>query len=98
MMPEPRDEEVLVAFWFAFSRLALRVPALVAPRSLALLGWAFLLSSLVVVFWPKPLSFDPRGLFPDLAMGATFGCFHLLYAACTWSRRRPEPSEPALPE
>ncbi len=96
--PDPIDEEVLVSIWIAFYGLALLATALFAPRSLARLGWAFLLSSLVVVFWPKPLSFDPRGLFPDLAMGATFGCFHLLYAACTWSQRRPETSEPALSE
>ncbi|MBA3960336.1 MAG: hypothetical protein H0X40_00335 [Chthoniobacterales bacterium] len=88
--PDPIDAEVLVSIWIAFYGLALLATALFAPRSLAVLGWAFLLSSLLVVFWPKPLGFDPRGMFPDFAMGATFGLYHLLYAACIWSRRRPK--------
>lgn len=96
--PDPINEEILVAVWIAFYGLALLATALFAPRSLAFLGWAFLLGSLVVVAWPKPFSFDPRGLFPNLAMGATFGLFHLLYAAGTWSQRWPDASGPALSE
>ncbi len=96
--PDPIDEEILVSVWIAFYGLALLATALFAPRSLALLGWAFLLSSLLVVFWPKPFRFDPHGLFPNLAMGATFGLFHLIYAAGTWSQRWPEASGPALSE
>ncbi len=88
--PDPIDEQILVAVWIAFYGLALLATALFAPRSLAVLGWAFLLATLLVVFWPKPANFDPRGLFPNLAMGATFGLYHLLYAAAIWVRRRPE--------
>jgi hypothetical protein len=84
---DPIDREILVAVWIAFYGLALLSTALFAPRSLALLGWAFLLSGLVVMFWPKPLGFDPHGMFPNLAMGATFGFYHLVYAAFIWSRR-----------
>ncbi len=96
--PDPIDQEVVVSIWIAFYGLSLLATALFAPRSLALLGWAFLLSSLAVVFWPKPFTFDPHGLFPNLAMGATFGLFHLIYAACIWSQRWPEANEPALSE
>lgn len=90
---DPIDREVLVAVWIAFYGLALLATALFAPRSLAFLGWAFLLSGLVVSFWPKSLGFDPHGMFPNLAMGATFGLYHLVYAACTWSRRPNEAPE-----
>ena len=84
---EPIDEVLLVAVWIAFYGLALLATALFAPRSLVLLGWAFLLSSLVVLFWPKSLGDDLRGMLPSLAMGATFGFYHLVYAACIWLRR-----------
>jgi hypothetical protein len=86
---EPIDEVLLVAVWIGFYGLALLATALFAPRSLVLLGWAFLLSSLGVLFWPKSLGDDPRGMLPSLAMGATFGFYHLVYAAFIWSRRGP---------
>ena len=86
---EPIDKEILVAVWIMFYGLSLLATALFAPRSLVLLGWAFLLSGVLVVFWPKPFGYDPRGIFPDLAMGATFGLYHLVYAACVWPRRAP---------
>ena len=85
---EPIDEELLVAVWIAFYGLALLATALFAPRSLVLLGWAFLLTGVVILFWPKSLGDDPREMFPNLAMGATFGFYHLVYAACIWSQRR----------
>lgn len=84
---DPIDRDILVAVWTAFYGLALLSTALFAPRSLAILGWAFLLSGLVVMFWPKPFGFDPRGMFPNLAMGVTFGLFHLIYAFFIWSSR-----------
>jgi hypothetical protein len=90
---EPIDEELLVAVWIAFYGLALLATALFAPRSLVLLGWAFLFTGVAVLFWPKSLGDDPRGMFPNLAMGATFGVYHLVYAACVWSRRRPAARE-----
>lgn len=95
---EPIDEELLVSVWIAFYGLALLATALFAPRSLVLLGWAFLVTGLAVLFWPKSLGDDPRGMFPNLAMGATFGLYHLVYAACIWSRRRPATREPLTTE
>ncbi|CAN5385317.1 hypothetical protein BH20VER3_BH20VER3_09100 [soil metagenome] len=84
---EPIDREILVAVWIAFYGLSLLATALFAPRSLVYLGWAFLVSGLLLMFWPKSLGDDPRGLFPNLAMGATFGLYHLIYAICVWSLR-----------
>jgi hypothetical protein len=83
---EPIDEEIMVAVWIMFYGLCLLATALFAPRSLMILGWAFLLSGLVFMFWPKSFTSDPRNLAPDLAMGATFGLYHLIYAVAVWSK------------
>lgn len=83
----PIDREVLVIIWIAFYGLALLSTALFAPRSLALLGWAFLLSSLLLALCPRSIGADPQGQLPNLAMGATFGLYHLVYALFTWPRR-----------
>jgi hypothetical protein len=85
---EPINREILVAVWIAFYGLSLLATALFAPRSLVFLGWAFLLSGLFMIFWPKSFGDDPHGLLPNLAMGVTFGCYHLVYAVCVWSRRQ----------
>ena len=95
---EPIDQEILVAVWIAFYGLSLLATALFAPRSLVFLGWAFLLSGLLMIFWPKSFGDDPRGLLPNLAMGATFGCYHLVYAVCVWSRRQAGAGDILSPE
>jgi hypothetical protein len=77
----------LVTVWVAFYGLALLSTALFAPRSLVLLGWAFLLTSLSIPVWSR-LSGDQFGRVPNLAMAVTFGLYHLIYAACTWRRNR----------
>lgn len=87
---EPIDREILVAIWIAFYGLSLLATALFAPRSLVVLGWAFLLSGLLLIFWPKSFGDNPRGLLPNLEMGATFGLYHLVYAAWVWRRREPK--------
>jgi hypothetical protein len=86
---EPIDKEILVAVWIMFYGLSLLATSFFAPRSLVLLGWAFLLSGVLMLFWPKSFGHDPRAIFPNLAMGATFGIYHLVYAACVWPRREP---------
>jgi hypothetical protein len=52
-----------------------------------MLGWAFLISGVIYLFWTKSFLSDPRGMMPNLAMGATFGLYHLVYAVCVWPRR-----------
>jgi hypothetical protein len=66
--------------------LALLSTALFAPRSLAILGWAFLLTGAGVAVIANAL----EGLTddaPNLVMGITFGLYHLVYALCTWLRK-----------
>jgi hypothetical protein len=74
----------LVVVWVAFYGLALLCTALFAPRSLALLGWAFLLTALGVPALLDRLEYLIDDV-PNFAMGLTFGLYHLIYAACTWS-------------
>jgi hypothetical protein len=81
------EELELVVVWVAFYGLALLSTALFAPHSLAVLGWAFLFTGLSVpalVNWIEGLPGD----IPNLAMGITFGLYHLIYAAATWPRKR----------
>jgi hypothetical protein len=81
------EELELVVVWVAFYGLALLSTALFAPHSLAVLGWAFLFTGLSVpalVNWIEGLPGDV----PNLAMGITFGLYHLIYAAATWPRKR----------
>jgi hypothetical protein len=76
----------LVAVWTVFYGLALLSTALFAPRSLALLGWAFLLTGVSVPVAANAV----EGLSTDISnfvMGITFGFYHLIYALLTWSRR-----------
>jgi hypothetical protein len=83
---EPIDKEILVAVWIIFYGLSLLATAHFAPRSLVMLGWAFLLSGVIYMFWPKSFLSDPRGMTPNLVMGFTFGLYHLVYAICVWPR------------
>lgn len=78
---------VLIAqVWTLFYGLALLSTATFAPRSLIILGWAFLLTSLAAQVF-----FDHRAPDPThsaaLLMGLAFGGYHLVYAACTWPRK-----------
>ena len=76
----------LVVGWIAFYGLMLLSTAVFAPRSLALLGWAFLLTSLSVPVFSDII--DNRvGDVPTVLMGVTFGLYHLIYAAFNWRRK-----------
>lgn len=77
----------LVVIWMAFYGLALLSTALFAPRSLAILGWAFLLTGVSVPVIANALEGLPSDV-PNIAMGASFGVYHLIYAIATWARRR----------
>jgi hypothetical protein len=80
------QELELVVIWVVFYGLALLSTALFAPRSLAILGWAFLLTGLAI---PTLINIvdELAGDVPTVVMGLTFGLYHLIYAASTWPRR-----------
>jgi hypothetical protein len=80
------QELELVVIWVVFYGLALLSTALFAPRSLAVLGWAFLLTGLAI---PTLINLvdELAGDVPTVVMGLTFGLYHLIYAATTRSRR-----------
>jgi hypothetical protein len=80
-------EQELVVVWIAFYGLALLSTALFAPRSLVCLGWAFLLTALALPALRNVIG-DLPGNLPNVAMGITFGLYHLIYAVCAWPRRR----------
>lgn len=73
----------LVLVWMLFYGLALLSTATFAPRSLVILGWAFVLIALVLA---SAASLASRFGFhvsdttvASLTMGGTFGLFHLIY-------------------
>jgi hypothetical protein len=80
-----------VPWWIAFYGLSLLAMSHFAPRSIARLGWAFLLAGAVSVGGMLDIVLGARLPYfidaPCLLMAATFGFFHLIYAACTWPRR-----------
>ena len=83
--------------WVTFYGLGLLATMSFAPRSIVVLGWAFLFTGLIAfasfVFVGVEPEFDlptPTRFYPAAIMGATFGLYHLVYAACTWPRRAAE--------
>jgi hypothetical protein len=85
-------EQELVVVWIAFYGLALLSTALFAPRSLVCLGWAFLLTALAFLALRNAAGDLPVNL-PNIAMGITFGLYHLIYAVCAWPRKRADEIE-----
>jgi len=82
----------LVVAWIVFYGLALLSTGLFAPRSLVCLGWAFLLTALAIPALRNVLGDLPATL-PTIAMGLTFGLYHLIYAVCAWPRKRADEIE-----
>ena len=82
-----KDTSYFLPFvWMIFYGLALLATAPFAPRSIPRLGWVFLLTG----FATCSLRDQAAALInPNLLMAATFGLFHLIYAACTWPRQAP---------
>lgn len=80
------QELELVVVWVVFYGLALLSTALFAPRSLTLLGWAFLLTGVAIPVLINLLD-ELAGDVPTVVMGLAFGLYHLVYAASTWPRR-----------
>lgn len=86
----------LSILWTSLYGLALLATAHFSPRSLRLLGWAFLVSGLFGLLTPVaeliewPITSEAIGC---IIMGATFGLYHIIYAIAAWPRRgaQPEP-------
>lgn len=78
------NELLLVRAWIGFYGLALIATQHFAPRSLVYLGWAFLLTAVAMTIFSRQLEYYATPLVPNLAMGATFGLYHLIYAAGVW--------------
>jgi hypothetical protein len=85
-------EPELVIAWIVFYGLALLSTGLFAPRSLVCLGWAFLLTALAIPALRNVIGDLPANL-PTIAMGLTFGLYHLIYAVCAWPRKRADEIE-----
>ncbi len=82
------------AFWVVFYGLGLLAWRNFAPAGLIVLGWAFLITGIAIFLYLTDETmmpeFDlptPANYYPAAIMGATFGCYHLLYAAWMWPRR-----------
>ena len=73
-------------FWMVLYGLGLLGTQHFAPRSIVLLGWAFVAGGLLsLTIFEGDHASELRSA--NLAMGATFSLFHLVYAACTWPRK-----------
>lgn len=98
----PGAPTALALSWICLYGLALLSTMNFAPRSLSILGWCFVLTAtlwqLLLVYSPEPIAVLRGVRGATLAMVITFGVFHLVYAACIWSRRRETVSAPFAPE
>jgi hypothetical protein len=77
------------AFWMLFYGLALISSFHFAPRSVLWLGISFLVTSwivLLLLFW-NIIHVDFPAFTGSKLMAASFGLFHLIYAAATWPRK-----------
>lgn len=94
-LQEPGVRWCLPGFWMIFYGLGLLATSQFAPKSIPLLGWCFLAAGIgsflgdywleFVRMWGKGETHRPTAA--NLMMIATFGLFHLIYAACTWPRK-----------
>jgi hypothetical protein len=79
------DTFTLAVSWAVLYGLALLATAHFAPKSLIILGWAFLATGLAALFCDEIFArFESHRA--AMIMGLTFGLYHLSYAALTWSR------------
>jgi len=87
---DPLNQVTLGITWAICYGLGLLATSHFAPRSLTILGWAFLISGLGAVaavrFAGNPMIWTLIDSHAVLFMAATFGLFHLIYAACAWPR------------
>jgi hypothetical protein len=80
----------LALLWITLYGMALLATQHFAPRSLVVLGGAFFVAGCVLLptwkhFFVPPGSGEPSALVVSGLMAATFGGFHLAYAAAVWA-------------
>jgi len=92
----------LAILWMAFYGIGLLATQQFAPRSLIVLGTTFFLTGAALLVSWKPLFMppghpEPSALVVSGIMAATFGGYHLVYAAAVWAlgEERTEASSPA---
>ena len=73
---------LLASLWVLFYGVSLLAASHFAPKSICWLGRAFFVAGAVMLVGGAWVQGNAH-----VIMGATFGLFHLLYAACTWPRR-----------
>ncbi len=90
----------LALAWIPLYGLGLLATQHFAPRSIVMLGVAFFLAGLGLLptwkylFMPNP-HMEPSALVVSGIMAATFGGFHLAYAAAVWALGEERDEEPA---
>ncbi len=82
---------LLATSWVLFYGISLLAASHFAPKSICWLGRAFFVAGCLLFIsivmgglWGRIVNYT---LFAHEIMGATFGLFHLVYAALTWPRR-----------
>ncbi len=96
---------VTASLWVLCYGVSLLAAAPFAPGSIRWLGWVFfttgagLLAAGAGLFaigysLPGASGRSYPALLPHVIMGATFGLFHVVYAACAWPRRTPAADVP----
>lgn len=82
---------LIASLWTLLYGVSLLAASHFAPESLCWLGRVFFLSGSLLLVAGTCAADSWRGtdqtLIAHLVMGATFGLFHLIYAACTWPRQ-----------
>jgi hypothetical protein len=97
LRPAAHGISYLPPLWMLFYALGLLATFHFAPRSITRFDWAFLAAGMVSFYlvimerWEWLFATHhagPRGTLDsaNVLMAATFGIFHLIYAACTWPR------------
>ncbi len=90
------DQPILpTLMWLICYGLGLLSTMNFAPRSIIVLGWAFLFTGVGLFIYLMNQSIlpgidlpTPTRFFPATIMGTTFGLYHLIYAAVVWVRDR----------
>jgi hypothetical protein len=80
------DSSLLPIPWMLLYGLGLLGTQHFAPRSIVLLGWAFLAAGLLALIGYAWMTAYALFSTANVAMGVTFGGFHLIYAVCAWPR------------